>query len=309
MGVAKQVITDRYAVYHGDCLEVVPTLPDESVGLSVYSPPFADLYNYSSSDRDMSNCRTYDEFFEHYEFLVKHIKRLTLPGRMTVVHCMDLKDGSGGGLRDFPGDIIRLHQRNGFLFHSRHCVWKEPLKVAIRTRAQGLMHKQIVKDSSLCRVALPDYVLAFRRKGKNPVPIAHPLGITEYHGEREPPPSLVKKYYKGWNNPKTNKLSHWIWQKYASSVWDDVRNDHVLRYKEAKGQDDEKHICPLQLDVIERCVELWSTKDDVVLTPFMGVGSEVYVAVRNGRRGVGVELKASYFRQALKNLGTLKRRN
>ena len=304
MAVIKQKITDKYAIYHGDSCEVMPDLPSESIHFCIYSPPFADLYNYSSSDRDLSNCNTYEQFLDHYDFIVKEIERLLLPGRISCVHCMDIKQGGGHGLRDFPGDIIRLHQKYGFDYHCRHVIWKEPLRVAIRTRSIGLMHKQIVKDSSLCRVALPDYILTFRKKGKNPTPVSHPLGLSKYVGGRQVPPKLVKQY-AGWKNPKTNKLSHWIWQKYASSFWDDIRINRVLEYKPARDKDDEKHVCPLQLDVIERSLELWTNKGETVLTPFLGVGSEVYSAVKNGRRGVGIELKESYFRQALRNIRTL----
>ena len=303
MAVTNQKMTDDFAVYHADCCDVLPELPDESVHMTIYSPPFSDLYNYSSSNRDMSNSVTYEQFFEHYEFLVKQVQRVTHPGRISCVHCMDLKDGAG--LRDFPGDIIRLHQRNGFLFHSRHVIWKEPLRVAIRTRSQGLMHKQIVKDSSLCRVALPDYVLTFRKKGTNKTPINHPLGLSRYVGDR-PVPTDLKNKFRDWKNPKTNKLSHWIWQQYASAFWDDIRIGRVLPYKPAKDKDDEKHVCPLQLDVIERCLILWSNPGETVLTPFMGVGSEVYTAVACGRKGIGVELKRSYYRQSLRNLKALK---
>jgi len=305
MAVTNQKMTDDFAVYHADCCDVLPELPDESVHMTIYSPPFSDLYNYSSSNRDMSNSVTYEQFFEHYEFLVKQVQRVTHPGRISCVHCMDLKDGAG--LRDFPGDIIRLHQRNGFLFHSRHVIWKEPLRVAIRTRSQGLMHKQIVKDSSLCRVALPDYVLTFRKKGTNKTPINHPLGLSRYVGDR-PVPTDLKNKFRDWKNPKTNKLSHWIWQQYASAFWDDIRIGRVLPYKPAKDKDDEKHVCPLQLDVIERCLILWSNPGETVLTPFMGVGSEVYTAVACGRKGIGVELKRSYYRQSLRNLKALKYR-
>lgn len=298
MAVMQQEHTDHYSTYQGDCVEVLADLPDKSIHVSIYSPPFADLYCYSSSERDMSNCSTYEQFLEHYEFLVKHISRLTMPGRLSLVHCMDVKNGSG--LRDFPGDIIRLHEKHGFIYHSRHVIWKEPLRVAIRTRSQGLMHKQIVKDSSLCRVALPDYVLAFRRHGKNAIPINHPLGITSYVGERPIPHEL--RNYTGWKDPKTNKLSHWIWQQYASAFWDDIRIDNVLPYKKARDKDDEKHVCPLQLDTIMRCLILWSNPGETVLTPFMGVGSEVYSAVKMGRKGIGVELKRSYYKQALQNI-------
>lgn len=299
MAVNKQKVTDTFAVYQGDCIDVMPELKDASVHLSIYSPPFSDLYNYSSSARDLSNCSSYEDFFTHYSFVVEQISRLTVPGRLSVVHCTDLKFGSG--IRDFPGDIIRLHEKHGFIYHDRHCVWKEPLRVAIRTRSLGLMHKQIVKDSSLCRSALADYILVFRKKGTNQIPIAHPLGFSEYFGDRDVPSGLVEKY-KGWKNPKTNKLSHWIWQQYASSFWDDIRVNRVLSYKAARDSEEEKHVCPLQLDVIDRCLVLWSNLGDVVLTPFMGVGSEVYGAVRAGRKGIGIELKESYYRQAVRNI-------
>ncbi len=302
MNTTDQLITDKFALYCGDCCEVLPKFPTESMDLSVYSPPFSDLYNYSSSDRDMSNNASYKDFLKHYEYLVREILRLTKPGRLIAVHCMDLRHGRG--LRDFPGDIIRMHQKHGLIYQSRHVVWKEPLKVAIRTRSLGLMHKQIVKDSSLCHVASPDYVLAFRKRGVNEEPVRHPLGLSEYAGFRQPPVHLIRKY-ANWPDPKTNKLSHWIWQRYASSVWDDVRNEHYLPYKGAKDPDDEKHVCPFALDTVVRCLTLWSNPGDVVLDPFCGIGSTVYCAVRNGRRAIGVELKPSYFRQARRNLHSL----
>lgn len=300
--VIDQKITDRYAIYNGDSCEVLPTFKAESVHLSVYSPPFADLYNSSSSDNDLSNCRDYEQFMSHYEFIVKEIYRLLIHGRIAVVHCMDLKkQGMTSAYRDFPGDIIRLHENIGFHYQSRHCVWKEPLKIAIRTRAQGLMHRQIVNDSSLCHAAGADYILVFRKEGTNPVPIEHPQGLSIYYGARAIPQDLLK--FKNSQDPKTNKLSHWIWQQYASAFWDDVRSGNVLPYREAKDSEEEKHICPLQLDVIERCVALYSRPGETVLTPFLGVGSEVFCAVRAGRRGVGIELKPSYYRQAVKNIG------
>lgn len=304
MAVKDQVITDRFAAYNMDCVEGVSNLPDQSIHLSLYSPPFCGLFQYSSSEKDLSNCRTYVEFFEHYEYLVKQIHRVTLPGRLSGVHCMDVpKAGAnaGGGLLDFPGDIIRLHERLGFQYCARYHVWKEPLGVRNRTMAKGLAHKQIVDDSSLCDVASADYLLMFRKRGTNPVPISHPTGLSEYAGARPVPSDLWK--YKGWKGKQTeNRLSHWIWRQYASAFWDDVRIDRVLRYKEARDHDDDKHMHPLQLDVIERCVTLWSNPGEKVLTPFMGVGSEVFGAVRLGRKGVGFELKPSYFRQAVKNL-------
>jgi hypothetical protein len=298
-----QCITDRYALYHGDCCEVMPTLPDGSVHLSVYSPPFGGLYNYSSSERDLSNCRNYEEFFAHYEFVVRDLFRLTMPGRMTGVHCMDIPSSNTGCdyLRDFPGDIIRLHERVGFHYVARYSVWKEPLGVRNRTMAKNLAHKTIVDDSSRCSVASADYLLMFRRNGENQVPIAHPTGLHEYAGSRQMPAELAS--YKGWTgNQIENRYSHWIWRNYASAFWDDVRLDRVLPFKEARDIEDEKHVHPLQLDVIDRCLTLWSNPGEVVLTPFMGVGSEVYAAVAAGRRGVGVELKDTYYRQAVRNV-------
>jgi len=303
VAVLGQTITDKYAAYWGDCCEVMPTLPDESVGLSVYSPPFGGLYHYSSSERDLSNCRDYDEFFKHYEYVVRDLFRLTMPGRMTAVHCMDVPSGNCGidHLRDFPGDIIRLHERIGFRYIARYAVWKEPLGVRNRTMAKNLAHKTVVDDSSRCSVASADYLLVFRRTGTNPVPIAHPQGLTEYAGSREIPHRLAP--YRNWKgNQIENRYSHWIWRNYASAFWDDVRIDRVLPFKAARDEEDEKHVHPLQLDVIDRALVLWSNPGDVVFTPFMGVGSEVYAAICQGRRGVGVELKETYYRQAIENL-------
>lgn len=303
MAVDDQVITDQYALYLGDCLEVMPTLPDKTIHMSVYSPPFAGLYHYSSSPRDLSNCRDRDEFFEHYEYVVQELHRVTMPGRITAVHCMDIPTGNTGHdeLTDFPGDIIRLHDRLGFGYIARYHVWKEPLTVRNRTMTKALAHKSIVDDSSRCTVASADYLLVFRKRGKNPVPITHPDGLLEYAGARKIPAELEP--YRGWQgNQRENRYSHWIWRQYASAFWDDVRLDRVLPYKQARDEEDEKHVHPLQLDVIDRALVLWSNSGENVLTPFMGVGSEVYSAVRNGRRGIGVELKASYFRQAVKNV-------
>jgi hypothetical protein len=303
MAVGDQVVTDRYALYLGDCCDVMRTLPDGSVHLSVYSPPFGGLYNYSSSERDLSNCRSYEEFFEHYEYVVRDLHRLTMPGRLTGVHAMDVPLSNTGcdHLRDFPGDIIRLHERIGFYYVARYCVWKEPLGVRNRTMAKNLAHKTIVEDSSRCSVASADYLLMFRRSGTNPVPITHPTGLHEYAGARPMPAELHR--YRGHAGKQTeNRYSHWIWRQYASAFWDDVRLDRVLPFKNARGEDDERHVHPLQLDVIDRCLVLWSNPGETVLTPFMGVGSEVYGAVRAGRRGVGVELKPTYYRQAVKNV-------
>lgn len=303
MDVNDQEITDKYAIYNGDSCAVLPHIAKESVHLSIYSPPFCGLYNYSSSDRDLSNCRSYDEFFQHYEFIVGEIARVTLPGRITAVHCMDVptSNNANKALIDFPGDIIRLHERLGFKYIARHNVWKEPLAVRLRTMAKGLAHKQIVEDSALCDVASADYLLIFRKHGDNPIPITHPHGLDSYAGERPIPQELLK--YKNWTGKQTeNRYSHWIWRQYASAFWDDVRIDRVLPYKESKDPDDEKHVHPLQLDVIERIVVLRSNPGEIVLSPFMGVGSEVYGALINGRKAVGIELKASYFKQAVKNV-------
>lgn len=304
MACKLQMITDNYAIYCGDCCEVMPTLPDESIDLSVYSPPFCGLYNYSSSDHDLSNARDYDEFFKHYAFVVREIKRLTKPSRITAVHCMDVpKDGAnlGAGLTDFPGDIIRIHEKHGFQYCARYHVWKEPLGVRNRTMAKGLSHRQVVEDSTLCDVAGADYLLMFRNEGTNEVPVEHPVGLTDYAGSRQIPRDLLQ--FKEHDGKQTeNRYSHWIWRQYASAFWDDVRLDRVLPYRESKDPQDERHVHPLQLDVIERCIILWSNPGEVVFTPFMGVGSEVYGAVSLNRKAMGIELKETYYRQAEKNL-------
>ncbi len=303
MAVIEQKITDRYAIYNGDCIEVMGSLPNNCLHLSVYSPPFGGLYNYSSNDRDLSNCTDYEKFFAHYSFVVRELFRLTMPGRMTAVHCMDVPSGNCGvdHLRDFPGDIIRLHEAEGFNYIARYSIWKEPLAVRNRTMAKNLAHKTIVDDSSRCSVASADYLLVFRRKGMNQVPIAHPNGLMAYAGERRMPAELLK--YRGWKgNQIENRFSHWIWRQYASAFWDDIRIGRVLPYKPAKDKDDEKHVHPLQLDVIERCLVLWSNPSETAFTPFMGVGSEVYAALRNGRKALGVELKPSYYQQAARNV-------
>jgi DNA modification methylase len=304
MAIANQDITDNYALYQGDCIEVMRDMPDGAIDLSVYSPPFCGLFNYSSSERDLSNCRSYEEFFEHYEFVAREIYRLTKPGRITAVHCMDIpKAGAnaGGGLTDFPGDIIRLHEKLGFQYCARYHVWKEPLGVRNRTMAKGLAHRQLTEDSTLCDTASADYLLMFRKKGENKVPVAHPSGLTNYAGERQVPHELLS--YRDWTGKQTgNRYNHWVWRQYASAFWDDVRIDRVLPYRESKDPDDERHVHPLQLDVIERCIILWSNVGEVVFTPFMGVGSEVYGAVTLGRKGVGAELKSSYYKQAQKNV-------
>jgi DNA modification methylase len=317
MPVTDQVMTDDYALYCGDSCEVLPTLPGESVHLSVYSPPFATevngcLYHYSSSERDLSNSRSYEEFFDHYEFIVSEIARLTLPGRITAVHCMDVPSNGANicGYLDFPGDIIRLHKKHGFEYLPRICIWKEPLAVRNRTMSKALAHRQIVEDSTQTNVAAADYLIPFRKHGTNQVPVVHEHGLREYAGARQMPGSLRR--FRDWDGKQTgNKFSHWIWRQYASAFWDDIRGNQndkkqdagaVLPFTESKEEDDERHLHPLQLDVITRAVELWSNPRETVLTPFMGVGSEVYGAVVNGRRGIGIELKEAYYRQAVQNM-------
>lgn len=312
MAVTDQAIADRYAIYNGDCCEVLGTFPSASIHLSIYSPPFATegggaLYNYSSSPRDFSNAKTYEEFFSQYDYLVRELTRVTMPGRLSCVHCMDVpqKGANICGYTDFPGDIIRLYQSHGWEMLPRVVIWKEPLEVRNRTMSKALAHRQICEDSTRVNMAAADYLIPFRRKGENPEPVTHDVGLLRYAGEREVPAELHQ--YRGWTGKQTsNKYSHWIWRNYASSVWDDIRMDRVVRYDESRDEKDERHQHPLQLDVIERCCVLWSNPGDKVLTPFMGVGSEVVGALMNGRRGVGIELKPSYYRQAAKNVAAAK---
>lgn len=314
--VKDQIITDNYAIYNGDCMDVITTLEDESIDLSVYSPPFAGLYNYSSSEKDFSNCNSKEEFMNQYEFLIKEMARVTKSGRINVVHCQDiLTDTTAHILYDFPHEIIKLHKKYGFNLHNRITIWKEPLEVRMRTMVRSLMHKNIAEDSTMCFTAIPDYLLVFKKIGENKVKVTNPNGFKIYHGETPLLPAMEKKYgkwehilekYKNSNNDGqnhlTNKLSQIIWQRYASSVWDDIRNDNVLPFKDSREDDDEKHVHPLQLDVIDRIVELYSNPNEVVLTPFMGVGSEVFSPVSMGRKAIGIELKDSYFKQAKLNL-------
>ena len=303
MAVIDQVVGEKWAAYNGDCMDVIRALPAGKIHLSVYSPPFAGLYNYSSSERDFSNCNSYDEFFAQYGFLVEELARVTMPGRMTAVHCMDVPTGNTGrdGLIDFGGEIIRMHKKYGFDFVARYCVWKEPYMVRMRTLAKGLAHQTIVEDASRCTAANADYLLVFRRHGDNPIPIEHPTGFMSYAGARPVPKDILK--FRGHPGKQTeNRYSQWVWRQYASAFWDDVRLNRVLPFQDCKEQDDEKHVHPLQLDVIDRIVALWSNPGETVFTPFMGVGSEVYSAVRAGRKGIGAELKTSYFRQAIANL-------
>lgn len=311
MNVKDQVVTEKFAAFNGDCMEVMRALPSESIHLSIYSPPFGGLYNYSSDERDMSNCRDYDHFFEHYAFVVKEISRLTIQGRCSAVHCMDIPNGNCQftSYIDFPGDIIRLHEREGFDFIARHAIWKEPLGVRRRTMQKNLAHMTAVEDSIECGVASADYLLVFRKRGENKVKVANPVGFLEYAGDDSKMPSEVRAMRGFDGDQKKNIFSHWIWRRYASSIWDDVRLERVLPYEDARDKDDEKHVHPLQLDVIDRVIQMRSNQGETVFTPFMGVGSEVYSAVRMGRKGIGAELKTSYFNQAIRNLESASKEN
>jgi len=322
--VKDQLVTENYAIYNSDCMLVMPTLEDKSIDLSIYSPPFAGLYNYSSSENDFSNCESKEQFLDQYEYLIKEIARVTKDGRITAVHCADVFDNTSR-LWDFPHEIIKLHQKYGFEYRNRITIWKEPLKVRMRTMVQSLMHKFIVEDSTKCFTAMPDYVLVFTKKGENLVPVTHKFGMNHYAGEIPILPNILR----AWNNAnnanlnenqlwehlnnlneddKITKLNHYIWQRYASSVWDDIRIDNVLPFKDSREEDDEKHVHALQLDVIDRLVELYSNPNEVILTPFMGVGSEVFSPVSMGRKAIGIELKDSYFKQAKMNLQDAKSR-
>jgi len=324
MSVKQQEVTENYAIYNSDCMYVLPTLEDESADLVIYSPPFAGLYNYSSSENDFSNCETKEQFLEQYEYLVKELARVTKKGRINAVHVTDVFDNTCR-LWDFPHEVIKIHEKYGFEYRNRITIWKEPLKVRMRTMVQSLMHKFIVEDSTKCFTAMPDYVLVFTKKGENEVPVTHPYGINHYAGEIPILPNILR----AWNNANNTdfnseqlwehlnakneeesvtKLNHYIWQRYASSVWDDIRIDNVLPFRDSREEDDEKHVHPLQLDVIDRLVELYSNPNEVVLTPFMGVGSEVFSPVSMGRKAIGIELKDSYFKQAKLNLKEAEKR-
>lgn len=278
MNVLDQTEGQDWILYQGDCVEVIRGIPDRSIGLSVFSPPFSNLYCYSDSERDMGNALDDAEFLKHYEFLAGELLRVTRPGRLCVVHCKDLVDykGSDGraGLRDFPGDLIRVHERAGWKYHSRITIWKCPVREMQRTKAHGLLYKQLRTDSTFSRQGLAEYVLVFRRwadEGSEIAPVTH----TE----------------------ETFPLKRW--QEWASPVWNDIQQTDVLNVELAREDSDEKHMCPLQLDLIERCVMLWSNAGDVVLSPFAGVGSEGVVSTRLGRSFVGIELKRSYFERAV----------
>jgi hypothetical protein len=294
-----QVITDDYALYQGDACEIIRGIPSESVGFGIHSPPFEGLYRFSNFDRDLSNSQGAN-FWEHYAFLISELLRVTMPGRVHSVHVMQLptsKIRHGHiGMRDFRGEVIRAYEDAGWIFHSEVCIWKDPVVAQQRTKSIRLLHKQIVKDSALSGQGLADYIVSFRKPGDNPEPVSG--CFRRYIGDDEgPDPAKFTTATDG-----RNWYSIEVWQRYASPVWMDITQSRTLQYRSARDAKDEQHISPLQLDVIERCIDLWSNPGDVVLTPFLGIGSEVWCAVRMGRRGIGIELKPSYFRQAVRNL-------
>lgn len=297
----------NWELYLGDSCEVIKTIPDNSIHYMIFSPPFASLFTYSNSDRDLGNVRGMDEFFEHFNFLIGDLFRVLMPGRVCSVHCMDLPATLGHdgfiGMKDFPGEIVRRFEKNGWIYHSRVTIWKDPLIQAVRTKTLTLAHKQIIKDSSRCAQGMADYIVSFRKPGENPEPVSHPKGFTKYVGTMPFPQG------KTHEDQRKNKQSHEIWQRYASPVWFDINQTRVLSTQIAREEQDEKHVCPLQLDTVERCIELWTNPGDKVFTPFAGIGTEVYCAAESGRYGIGIELKESYFNQAVKNLESLKSKN
>lgn len=277
MNVLNQEVNDKFSLYNGDSVEVLKGIPDNSIHYSIFSPPFASLYTYSNSDRDMGNSKTDDEFYEHFTFLVKELYRVTMPGRLLSFHCMNLptskvRDGVIG-IKDFRGLLIRIFTDAGWIYHSEVCIWKNPVTAMQRTKALGLLWKQLKKDSAMSRQGIPDFIVTMRKPGDNPERVTH----------------------------TDESFPCNVWQKYASPVWMDINQSDTLQRKSAREDKDEKHICPLQLEVIKRCIELWSNPNDIVLDPFAGIGSTPYVALRMGRRGLGVELKESYYEQAVKN--------
>jgi hypothetical protein len=318
-----QVVTDNYAIYEGDTCEIIRAIPAESVDFGVHSPPFVSLYKFSNYDRDVSNNEG-ETFYEHYAFIISELLRITKPGRLHSVHVMQLPRNKGRdgfiGMRDFRGEVVRAYEDAGWLFHSEVCIWKDPVVAQQRTKSLRLLHKQITKDSAMSGQGLADYVVTFRKPGENPEPIAD--GFDQWVG--------AEPEGEGWADARTSAgidisreaydrhcasmapgqtpwpfdmwVSVLVWQRYASPVWMDIRQTRTLQYRGGRDEKDEQHISPLQLDVIERCIDLWSNPGDVVFTPFLGIGSEVFAAVEMGRRGIGVELKPSYFKQAVKNI-------
>ena len=277
MKILNQEITDKYSLYQGDNVEVLKGVPDNSIHYSIFSPPFASLYTYSNSERDMGNSKNDEEFFEHFEYLVKELYRVIIPGRLVSFHCMNIplmKERDGViGLKDFRGQLIKLFQDTGFIYHSEVTIWKNPVVEMQRTKALGLLHKQIKKDSCMSRQGIPDYLVTMRKPGDNPERVTH-----------------------------TNEsFPVDVWQRYASPVWMDIKQSNTLQKKSARAEKDERHICPLQLDVIKRGIELWTNPNDIVLDPFNGIGSSSYMAIRMKRRAIGIELKDTYYQQSVLN--------
>lgn len=299
-----QVVKDDYAIYLGDSCEVIRAIPGDSIHFGIHSPPFEGLYKFSNSDRDISN-NDGPAFWEHYAFLIQELHRVTMPGRLHSVHVMQLptsKIRHGHiGMRDFRGEVIRAYEDAGWIFHSEVCIWKDPVVAQQRTKSIRLLHKQIVKDSALSGQGLADYIVTFRKPGENPEPVSGCFDA--YYGDSDGPD--FSKYTTATDG--RNWYSIEVWQRYASPVWLDINQTRTLQYRGGRDQKDEQHISPLQLDVIERCIDLWSNEGDTVLTPFLGIGSEVYCAARMGRKGIGIELKPSYFAQAVKNLAEMEK--
>ena len=306
--VINQYVSDKVSLYNGDSVEMLHGLPESSIHYSIFSPPFSSLYTYSNSDRGDSDT----QFYAHFGFLIHGLYRVIMPGRLVSVHCMDIpkmlsRDGVIG-LKDFPGEIVRAFEKAGFIYHSRVVIWKDPLVEATRTKALGLMHKQLCKDSAMCRMGLPDYIVTFRKPGDNPEPVSHDDGLKRFYGDNEPEvvktlrpqpdPELVEAKKKYNTVPI---YSHQVWRRYASPVWLDIRQSNTLNRAAARDEKDERHICPLQLDLIARCIELWTNPDDIVLDPFAGIGSVPVVALQMSRRAMGFELKESYYNQMLLN--------
>jgi len=299
--VIDQEITDKWAIYHGDCIEVMEGIPSDSIHYSIFSPPFASLFTYSNMIRDMGNSSD-DEFYEHFNYLIPELYRITMPGRLLSSHCMLLpmtiqKEGIIG-IKDFRGDLIRIFKSYGFIFHSEISIWKDPLIQATRTKMLSLAHKQVVKDSTRSGHAFLDYIITFRKPGINPEPVSRGRGFEEYIGEPENEPDIKLKN----NDHSKNKYSQRVWQRYASPIWFDIRQGNTLNIQQAREKEDERHICPLQLDVIARCLELWSNKGDTILDPFAGIGSTGYQALKMDRKFLGIELKKSYYDISIKNL-------
>jgi len=306
MKALNQVVTDKYAIYNADCVEFAKTLPDNSIDFSIFSPPFSSLYTYSNSDRDMGNSASDAEFWKHYKFLIAEQFRIHAPGRNIAIHCMNLPSSKGRegfiGIKDFRGDIIRAYQEAGFIYHSEVCIWKCPVVAMTRTKALGLLHKTVKKDSAMSRQGIADYLVVMRKPGENEKPVT---GEFKYYVGDNPPAGFTGIQHddgRMFYIPDANGTSIDVWQKYASPVWDDINQTNTLNFREGRASDDERHICPLQLDVIERAMQLWSLEGDTVFTPFLGIGSEAYIAVKMGRNAIGTELKESYFKLATRNM-------